>query len=213
MDKLTHIHPIQAYFSGNVAGSRKNRPREIFRFITTSPSLPDYLFLNRAHYLIEQVNTNSWQVLREWSKQTLTYDEQDEIRLITCSQDGSYLAMNIHLNRCVWVIDLRKIDAQMTSLKRIRMPNDSSSLYHKIQLPFDQKKWIAISERNQFYLVSINPQDERILPIRADNVQAIENTAISLRFVFNHQYLLVGALLDNGDEKQGVLSFYKLHTE
>jgi hypothetical protein len=212
LNKLTHIHPIQAYFSGNVPGSRTNRTREILRFITTSPSLHDYLFLNRAYCLIEQVNTNSWQVLREWSKQTLTYDEQDEIRLITCSQDGSYLAMNIHLNRCVWVVDLRKIDAQLTPMKRIRMPNDSSSLYHKIQSPFDQEKWIAISERNQFYLVSINPQDDRILSIRAENVQAIENAAISLRFVLNHQYLLVGALIKNGYEKQGVLNFYKVHT-
>jgi hypothetical protein len=162
--------------------------------------------------VIQQINTNSWQILREWSKQDLEYDELDEIRLITCSRDGSYLAMNIHLNRKLWVIDLRKIDAHMTLMKRIRVPNDSSCLYHKLQMPFDENQWLVINEINQFCMVSANPEDKTITPIRTNHVEAIENVAINLRFCRNNDYLLIGTVVNNGTHNQGVFNFYRVKT-
>jgi hypothetical protein len=211
-DQLTPIHPIRSHSSVNATSGRSNGNREILRFITTSSSLHNYLFLNRAYRVIEQVNTNSWQVLREWSKQDLEYDELDEMRLITCSRDGSYLAINIWLNRNLWVIDLRKIDVHMTPIKRIRMPNDSSPLYHKLQIPFDENQWLVINEKNQFYMVLTNPEDKTITPIQTDHVQAIENVAINLRFFHNNDYLLIGTVINNGTNKQGVFNFYKVKT-
>jgi hypothetical protein len=162
--------------------------------------------------VIQQINTNSWQILREWSKKDLEYDELDDIRLITCSHDGSYLAMNIYLNRKLWVIDLRKIDAHMTLMKRIRAPNDSSCLYHKLQMPFDEHQWLVINEINQFCMVSTNPEDKTITPIRTDHVQAIEKVAINLRFCRNNDYLLIGTVVNNGTDKQGVFNFYRVKT-
>lgn len=212
ISQLKPINAIRSHPSANARTGRSNDNREILRFITTSPSLRDYSFLNRAYRVIEQVNTNSWQVLRQWSKQELEYDERDEIRLITCSLDGSYLAMNIWLNRNVWVIDLRKIDVHMPPIKRIRMPNDSSALYHKLQIPFDANQWLVINEKNQFSMVSTNPEDKTITSIRTDHVQAIENVAVNLRWFCDNEYLLVGTVSNVGTSKQGVLNFYKIRT-
>ena len=211
LHRLTHIHPIRAYPSGNDTSAPRKNAREILRFITTSPSLSDYLILNRDYRLIEQVNTNSWQVLREWSRKDLGYDEHDDIRMITCSLDGSHLAMNIFLNRRAWCIDLRKIDAHMTPIKRIRMPNDSASLYHKIQIPFDERNWLVTNENNQMYTVSTEPRDERITFIRTDHIQAIENVRISLRFFHNNEYLLVATAIKDDGTKRGVINFYKVN--
>ena len=212
LDQLTPINPIRSRSSINARAGQSNDNREFLRFITTSSSLCDYLFLNRAYRVIEQVNTNSWQVLRQWSKQDLEYDELDEIRLITCSRDGSYLAMNIWLNRNLWVIDLRKIDVHMPPIKRIRMSNDSSPLYHKLQMPFDENQWLVINEKNQFYMVSTNPEDKTITLIRTDHMQAIENVAVNLRLFRNNDYLLIGTVINNGTNKQGVFNFYKVRT-
>ncbi|CAF3786320.1 unnamed protein product [Rotaria sp. Silwood1] len=209
-DDLIHIKSIRVYSLKYDTTNRCNKAVELLRFITTSPNLHDYLFLNRGYRRIELVNTNSWKIVRGWSKQDLDYGERDEIRLITCSYDGAYLAMNIKWNDRVEFVDLRKHDGQMTLIKRIRTPDDSLSLNHRIQVPFDQEKWLVVDEQNQCYKVSANPHDERIILVRTDQVQAIENVPIRLRFFRNHEYLLVGAVIGNSRQKQGVLKFYKV---
>jgi hypothetical protein len=208
-DCLTLIKSIRVYSLKYDTTNRSGKDVEILRFITTSPNLPDYLYLNRGYRRIELVNTNSWMALRGWSKQDLDYGERDEIRSIVCSYDGSYLAMNIKCNHRVEFIDLRKHDGQMTLIKRIRMPNDSSSLSHRAQIPFDQEKWLVIDEKNQFYKASANPDDGKITLIRTQHIQAIENVPVRLRFVRNGSYLLVGEVIGSSQQKQGVFRFYR----
>jgi hypothetical protein len=118
--------------------------------------------------------------------------------------------MNIRWNDRVEFIDLRKHDDQLSLMKRIRMPKDSASLSHRAQIPFDHKKWLVIDEKNQFYKVSANPDDQSIIPIRTDYIRAIENVQIRLCFVRNHSYILVGEVIGDHRQKQGVFSFYKL---
>ncbi|CAF4266758.1 unnamed protein product, partial [Adineta steineri] len=91
-DCLTQIKSIRAYSLQFGRTDQNDKALELLRVITTSPNLPDYLFLNRGYRRLESVNTNSWKVMRGWSKQDLDYGNQDEIGLITCSYDGSYLA-------------------------------------------------------------------------------------------------------------------------
>jgi hypothetical protein len=208
-DELIPISSIRVYSLKRDTMNRTSNAEEILRFITTSPNLPGYLYLNRHYRRIELINTNSWKLQRGWSKHDLDYTDRDEIRTITCSHDGTYLAMNIKWNDCVEFIDLRKHDGQMTLMKRIRMPNDSFSLFHRAQIPFEKDKWLLINEKNQFYMVSTNPDDERIIPMRTDDIQAIENVPIRLRFIHNGGSLLVGAVFGNSRQKKGVLKFYK----
>ena len=209
-DSLNHIKHVRVYSLKRDTTNRCNNAVELLRFITTSPNLHDYLFLNRGYRRIELINTNSWKLERGWSKQDLEYGERDEIRSITCSYDGSYLAMNIKSNDRVRFIDLRKRDGQMTLMKRVRMPDDSLALYHRAQIPFDQEKWLAVDEANQCYKISANPDDEKITLVRTEDIQAIKNVGIRFRFIHNGNYLLVGAVLGNSRQKQGVLKFYKI---
>ncbi|UJR16881.1 hypothetical protein I4U23_003779 [Adineta vaga] len=212
-DDITPIKSIRAYSLKHDTANRCNNTYDLLRFITTSPNLPGYLYLNRGYRRIELVNTNSWKMNRGWSKQDLNYSDRDEIRLITCSYDGSYLAMNIKWNDCERFVDLRKRDGQLTSIKRIRMEKDTSSLLLRIQVPFDQEKWLIVDENNnQCYKVSADPDDEKIIPMRTDHIQAIENVPIHLRFVCNNKYLLVGSVVGSDTQKQGVFKFYKLPT-
>ena len=204
---LNRIHAYSLKFDTT---HRCNNAVEILRFITTSPNLTGYLFLNRGYRRIELINTNSWKIKRGWSKVDLDYDEEDEIRLITFNYAGTYLAMNIKSNGGVEFVDLRKHDHQITLMKRIRMPNDSLSLYHRIQIPFGQETWLVVNEKNQCYKISADPRDKNMTLVRTDDVQAIENVPIRIRFVCNHSYLLVGAVTSNSGQKQGALKFYKI---
>ena len=207
---LVHIKPIHAYSLKFDTTHRSNNAVEILRFITTSPNLPGYLFLNRGYRRIELINTNSWKMRRGWSKEDLDYGEGDEIRLITFNYAGTYLAMNIKSNGRVEFVDLRKYDDQITLMKRIRMPDDSLPLHHRIQIPFGQETWLVVNEKNQCYKISADPHDKSMTLVRTDDVQAIENVLIRMRFVCNHSYLLVGAVTGNSRQKQGVLKFYKI---
>lgn len=209
-DDLKHIKSIRVYSLKYDITKRTNNTVEIMRFITTSPNLPGYLYLNRAYRRIELVNTNTWKAQRGWSKHDLDYGDRDEIRLITLSNDGSYLAMNINWNDCIRFVDLRKHDGQLTLIKRIRMPNDSVSLFQRAQLPFNQEKWLVVDDKNQCYHVSANRDDPTITLMRTDCIQAIENVPIRLRFIRNNSYVLVGAVIGNGKQNRGILSFYKL---
>jgi hypothetical protein len=209
-DKLETISSIRVYSIRHDTTNRTGNSKEILRFITTSPNKPGYMYLNRGYRRIELVNTNSWKAQRGWSKHDLDYGEQDEIRSIKWSYDGTYLAINIKLNHRVGFIDLRKHDGQMTLMKTIRMPNDSASLSHRVQIPFGQYKWLIIDENNQCYKVSADPTDKSIIPIRTDHVQAIENVQIRLCFALNHRYLLVGEVIGDHKQKHGMFRFYKL---
>jgi hypothetical protein len=210
-DDLNQISSIRVYsLKYDTTNRTGGNATELLRFITTSPNIPGYLYLNRGYRRIELVNTNSWRFQRGWSKHDLDYGERDEIRSIKFSYDGTYLAMNIRWNDRVEFIDLRKHDDQLSLMKRIRMPKDSASLSHRAQIPFDHKKWLVIDEKNQFYKVSANPDDQSIIPIRTDYIRAIENVQIRLCFVRNHSYILVGEVIGDHRQKQGVFSFYKL---
>ena len=150
---------------------RAGNATELLRFLTTSPSLSGYLYLNRDYRRIELVNTNSWRSQRGWSKFHLDYGERDEIRSIKLSYESTYLAMNIQWNDRLDFIDLRTHDDQLTLLRRIRMPKDSASLSHRVQIPLGEKKWwLIVDEKNQCYKVSTDPNDDRIIPIRTDQI-------------------------------------------
>jgi hypothetical protein len=209
-DDLTHINSIRVYSLNHHPTHRSNNHPEMLRFITTSAGLPDHLFLNRGYRRVELINTNSWKVRRGWSKQDLDYGELNEIRLITCSFDGSYVAMNIRWNDRVRFIDLRKNDDQMNLIKSIRMTDDSLPLRLRIQVPFAPEQWLVIDEKNQCYKVSADPHDQKIIPMRTDHMQAMEYLPAHFRFVRDHKYLLVGAVIGNSTRKHGVFNFYKL---
>jgi len=210
-DDLKMVSSIRVYSLKHDTTQRAGNAVELLRFLTTSPGLSGYLYLNRGYRRIELVNTNSWRFQRGWSKFDLDYGERDEIRSIKLSYEGTYLAMNIRWNDRLKFIDLRKHDDQLTLLKRIRMPKDSASLSHRVQIPFGEKKWwLIVDEKNQCYKVSTDPNDDRIIPIRTDQIQAIENVQIRLCFACNYSYLLVGKVIGDYKHKQGVFSFYKL---
>jgi hypothetical protein len=209
-DDLSQISSIRVYSLKYDTTNRTGNATELLRFITTTPSIPGYLYLNRGYRRIELVNTNSWRYQRGWSKHDLDYGERDEIRSIKLNYEGTYLAMNIRWNERVEFIDLRKHDDQLTLMKRIRMPKDSASLSHRVQIPFGEKKWLVVDEKNQCYKVSADPDDQSIIPIRTDHIRAIENVQIRLCFVRNYSYLLVGEVIGDDKQKQGVFSFYKL---
>ncbi|CAF1343823.1 unnamed protein product [Adineta ricciae] len=205
-----YIKSIHVYSLKYDVTQRCSKAAEFFRFITTSPGLPDYLFLNRGYRRIELINTNSWMMKRGWSKVDLDYEENDEIRLITLNLAGTYLAMNIRCNDRVEFVDLRKYDDQLTLMKRIPKANNSFPLDHRMQIPFGRETWLVINDKNQCYKISADPNDKSMVPIRTDEVQAIENVSIRMRFVCNNTYLLVGAVTGNSKQKQGVLKFYKI---
>jgi hypothetical protein len=210
-DDLKQISSIRVYsLKYDTTNRTGGNATELLRFITTSPKIPGYLYLNRGYRRIELVNTNSWRYQRGWSKHDLDYGERDEIRSIKFSYDGTYLAMNIKWNDRVGFIDLRKHDDQLSLMKRIRMPKDSVSLSYKAQIPFGHKKWLIIDEKNQFYKVSANPDDQSIIPIRTDHIRAIENIQIRLCFICYPSYILVGEVIGDHKQKKGVFSFYKL---
>ena len=208
--ELNIINSIRVYSLKYDTTNRTGNAAELLRFITTSPNIPGYLYLNRGYRRIELLNTNSWKYQRGWSKCDLDYGERDEIRSIKLSYEGTYLAMNIKWNDCLEFIDLRKHDDQLTLLKRIRMPKDSASLSHRVQIPFGQKKWLVIDEKNQCYKVSADPDDQSIIAIRTDQIRALENVQVRLSFICNDTYLLVGKVIGDHKQKQGVFSFYKL---
>ncbi|CAF1343803.1 unnamed protein product [Adineta ricciae] len=79
-----------------------------------------------------------------------------------------------------------------------------------MQIPFGRETWIVINDKNQCYKISADPNDKSMVPIRTDEVQAIENVSIRMRFVCNNTCLLVGAVTGCGRQKQGVLRFYKI---
>lgn len=209
-DSLKVISSIRVYSLKYDTTNRAGNATELLRFITTSSSLPGYLYLNRGYRRIELINTASWKFQRGWSKHDLDYDERDEIRSIKLSYEGTYLAMNIKWNDRVGFVDLRKHDDQLTLMKRIRMPKDAVSLSLRMQIPFGQKKWLVIDEKNQCYKVSADPNDQSIIPIRTDQIRAIENVQARLCFVDNDNYLLVGEVIGDHKKKQGVFSFHKL---
>lgn len=209
-DCLNLISSIRVYSLKHDTTNRAGTGTEILRFITTSSNLPGYLYLNRGYRRLELVNTNSWRCQRGWSRLDLDYGERDEIRSIKLSYEATYLALNIKWNERLEFVDLRKHDDQLTLMKRIRMPKDSASLSHRVQIPFGQKKWLVIDEGNQCYKVSADPDDQRIIPIRTDYIRAIENIQARLCFVRNGTYLLVGKVIGDYKQKQGVFSFYKL---
>lgn len=209
---LDHISSIRvrSLRFGPTDHKRPNGALEILRYITVSPNLPDRLFLNREYRRLELINTNSWKIMRGWSKDDLDYGARDRIKLITLSLDGSYLAMNIDWNDKIRFIDLRKIDGQLSLMKRIRMPDDSLSLRQRLQVPFEQNKWIVVDDNGRCYKVSTNPADEQIVPIITDKIQSIPNVTIYLRLVRDNTYLLVGSVAGDRRQKHGVLSFHKL---
>lgn len=209
LDNIELITSIRVYSLKRDVINRSNNAMELLRFVTTSPNLPGYLYLNRGYRRIELINTNSWKLQRGWSKHDLNYGERDEIRCITFSDDGTYLAMNINWNDHMRFVDFRKHDSQLTLMKRIRMPDDSLSLSQRVQIPSEKDKWLVIDEMNHCYKVSTDVNEQHIIRMQTDHIEAIENIQIRLRFVRNSNYILVGAVKGNNREKQGVFSFYK----
>ncbi|CAF2152319.1 unnamed protein product [Rotaria magnacalcarata] len=217
LGRLAHINQIRAYHDKKFALEASSRGtqqathiQERLRFITISPSPDHYLFLNYAYHTVEQWNMNSWQVLRKWPITDIGYNEKDEVRLITCSNDGTYLAMNVWLKSTHWIIDFKKIDSNMTHMKRINMSLNSLPLYHKIQIPFEEDQWLIINENNQFQIVYANSNDENMTPIRTEHVLPSRNSNVYLRFFRNNEYLIVGTVIGDGENRRGVLNFHKV---
>ena len=73
------------------------------RFITMATGA--YLYVNRGYHTIEQWNIQAWVCQSRWQKSRLDLNNRDEIRLITCSDDGKHLAMNIHTDLRLWHIE------------------------------------------------------------------------------------------------------------
>ncbi|CAM2725761.1 unnamed protein product [Rotaria socialis] len=217
LGRYTHMNQISAYHGKNFAleaSSRRTQQathtQERLRFITISPSPDHYLFLNYAYHTIEQWNMNSWQVLRQWPITDMGYNEEDEVRLITCSNDGTYLAMNVWLKSTHWIIDFRKIDDNMASMKRINTSLNSLPIYHKIQIPFEEDQCLFINENNQFQIVYANSNDENMTLIRTEHVLPSRNSNVYLRFFRNNEYLIVGTVIGDGENRRGVLNLHRV---
>ena len=142
---------------------RRRETKNQLRFITIQSC--DYLFLNRGYHTLERWKLQSWDHPRIWNAAALGYkNPDDKIKLITCSDNGDHLAINVELREnCCYTIDFRRTDAKLTILKRISLPN-SSDLFHKLDLSVlcternlsISTEWLIIDEVNSLCVIGIN---------------------------------------------------------
>ncbi|CAF2171513.1 unnamed protein product [Rotaria magnacalcarata] len=98
----------------------------------------------------------------------------------------------------------------MTSMKRIGMSPNSLPIYHKIQIPFEEDQWLIANENNKFQIVSANSQDDTIKSIQTEYIVSNSNSKSYLRFFRNNEYLIVGTVIGDGENRRGVLNFHKV---
>ncbi|CAF4073115.1 unnamed protein product [Rotaria sordida] len=165
------------------------------------------LFINHSYNKIEQYAITTWFRYREWTKKTLNYGNDDEIRRTTCSITDEYLAFNVRLEKRFWVIDFRSIDDNLTLLKRIQI--SGLTIYHNLQL--SDKEWLTVGEKNQFFVL-----DENYNAIQIDTNVTSESD-IYTRFF--GKYFIVSTVVarenrnraqsaNNASERRGVINFY-----
>ncbi|UJR29278.1 hypothetical protein I4U23_010492 [Adineta vaga] len=144
------------------------------------------------------------------NKRSLYYNYIDEIRLITCSQNGEHLAMNVFLNQQKWVIDYRQTDFNLTHLKRTEAPIEyfpfrKLDLFSLVKEENSEKysEWLVIDEKNSFYTIGISQQRIYKKSIQTNGIRNyLFHTKPHLYFHwFYHQHFLI--MSTPCDDKKG----------
>jgi hypothetical protein len=188
-----------------------NISNNYLRYITIIEK-SQHLFLNRAYRDIELWSIETWKLLRKWPKRALGYGDGDEIRLISCSQDGSYLAMNIWFNRQTCAIDFRRHDMPLSLLNRFES-QVGLGLYHKLELRDIHNIWLIIDDRLTLYALNLN-SDSPYEEVQAAGLSKEENKTINgyhylhMRYFSDNKYLLVGMPRSDGG---GKLCFFRIN--
>ena len=192
---------------GAVYASDKQRGSRL-RFITCE-SRNDYLFLNRGYHTIQQYKMGVWTRYREWTTNSLSYSDIDEIRDITVDRNGDYLVMNVCKNGTIWVIDVRATDEGLTLINRIE------GFHHKLQLFSPSNYWLFVhGDPNKLYLYDVRGDDahipkEVLFGNNEDDPQfSFSKTApINFRWL-GDTCLVLGTI--NDSNQHGVLKLYRI---
>jgi hypothetical protein len=196
--KLTNMQKI--YFID------KYRANNDLRFITCANK---HIFINYSYHTIRQYDIPQWFLSREWSKKRLNYQEDDEIRRTTCSTTYDYIAFNVRLEKCKWVVDFRRIDDNLTLLKRVQIPD--LGIKHKLQL--SHYEWLVSNERNHFCVVKALEEESnpKIVETNIKSESDIYPRIFGNYFIVpivkkQHNTELNG---DNTIQRQGIIYFYE----
>jgi hypothetical protein len=183
----------------------KYRENNDLRFITCTNK---HVFINYSYHTIRQYDIPQWFLSREWSKKKLNYENVDEIRRTTCSLTNDYIAFNVRLDKCKWVIDFRRIDDNLTLLKRIQIPD--LGIKHKLQL--SSHEWLISNEKNNFCVLNTF-EEESNLKIVQTNIES--ESDIYPRFFGNYFIVPIVKKQHNIElnenniiQRQGVFYFY-----
>jgi hypothetical protein len=187
---MKKVHNIDKY--------RKNRD---LRFISWTNK---YAFINYSYHTIIQYDIPQWSHSREWSRMTLNYRAIDEIRRTTCSTTDDYIVFNVRLNKCQWVVDIRRIDDNLTLLKRIE---PDFSIRQKLQL--SAYEWLVTSDKHDFCVFNCFKEDPD-LKIVQTNIKS--ESDIYPRFFGNYFLVPIIKIQRNNEfdnQRQGMIHFYQ----
>lgn len=180
------------------------------RYITISEK-SQHLFLNRAYRCIELWDIKTWKCLEKWPKRTLGYGENDEIRLIDCSEDGSYIVMNIWFNRQTCAIDFRRHDTSLSLLNRFES-RVALGFFFKLQVQDMSNVWLVIDDKHTIQALNLD-SDRMTEKIETEGLRREGNKSIDgyhhlhMRY-FGNDYLLVGMPRPEG---RGKLCFFRIN--
>jgi hypothetical protein len=180
----------------------KYRQNNELRFISCTNK---HVFINYSYHTIIQYNIPQWAHTREWSKMKLNYQNVDQIRRTTCSATNDYIAFNVRLDNCKSVVDLRRIDDNLTLLKRIQEPD--SSIKQKLQI--SSYEWLISSDKHNFCVLN-TLEDESNVKIVQTNIQS--ESDIYPRFFGNYFIVPIVKKQQNNEstiQRQGVIYFYQ----
>ncbi|CAF1273621.1 unnamed protein product [Adineta steineri] len=178
------------------------------RFITCG-SVTDHLFLNRGYHTIQQYKIADWTKHREWTKGSLNYKDNDEIRDIAIDRNETYLVMNVRENGTTWVVDIRLTDDNLTRHRQI------VGFHHKLQLFDPLNHWLFVhGNPNKLHLYDVQGDDAQIPKevLFGDNENHpsftfSKNAPIHFRWM-GQTRLLLGTVVDS--TKTGAVKIYKI---
>jgi hypothetical protein len=180
------------------------------RYITISEKR-QHLFLNRAYRDIELWDIKTWKSLGKWSKSILGYGNNDEIRLIGCSEDGSYIVMNIWFNKQISAIDFRRHDTSLSLLNRFES-RIALGFFFKLQVRDMSNVWLIIDDKHTIQALNLD-SDPTAEKIETEGLSREGNKSIDgyhhlhMRY-FGNDYLLVAMPRLDG---RGKLCFFRIN--
>jgi hypothetical protein len=163
-----------------------------------------YAFINYSYHTIIQYDIPQWSHSHEWSRMTLNYREVDEIRRTTCSTTDDYIVFNVRLNKCKSIVDIRRIDDNLTLLKRIER---DFSIKQKLQL--SAHEWLVSTDKHDFCVFNCFKEDPD-LKVAQTNIKS--ESDIYPRFFGNYFLVPIIKIQQNNEldnERRGIIHFYQ----